>query len=552
MEPMKTRHITYLPFLVLGLVLINSCKNGTNRPGSPQSITDADRIRTEIQGGWSLISATGEPEKWYFTDAPTGWYTRFSEDENQSGTWAIRDRDMYLDGSDPRAVQIDGAILKLGNYRLQRDTVVTRELEQRLSREILGTWVSDDSLMVYEFMANNYYQYRYTDDPSVPSDGDWRISGMKLVLDDNVSRADPIAIQSNRLQWGMMYFYREGERPELPPAASAAEGTLISGRAFSADLGRFGEVTVAPYQVQGDLRYQLAIKLLKDGSPVYTMPEFPGNRLGEFDGLRALAARDINGDGVNDLLVMADYLEDTGNRLEPHSVNAVYTNLGRSFRIDNTLTDRLSNSDDIRSIDDMVKAIRGERPAARTAANRTESSGSSNRSASRSTNYSKYRNDKSVCRIRVAAVKGAIDRERVAKLADLGIISYEATDNGFTYVYLGKYIGKETAYRILDRVKARGHGSAFVVVEQDFINAQQQDAPDYSTFQVASLKKLDLESFNALADSFRGDIYVTYNSGYYRLSMGLYQKQLYPYIEEEFRNMAARLGYGDGFSRIVN
>lgn len=552
MELMKTKHITYLPLLVLGLVLMNSCQNGPNRPGSAQSITDADRIRTEIQGGWSLISATGEPEKWYFTDAPTGWYTRFSEDANQSGTWTIRDRDMYLDGTDPRAVQIDGAILKLGNYRLQRDTVVTRELEQRLSREILGTWVSDDSLMVYEFMANNYYQYRYTDDPSVPSDGDWRISGMKLVLDDNVSRADPITIQSNRLQWGMMYFYREGERPELPPTASVSEGTLISGRAFSADLGRFGKVTVAPYQVQGDLRYQLSIKLLKGGSPVYSMPEFPGNRIGEFDGLRGLAARDVNGDGVNDLLVMADYLEDTGNRLEPQSVNAVYTNLGRSFRIDNALTDRLSNSDDIRSINDMVEAIRGERSSARTAATPTESSGSAKPSSSGSTNYSKYRNDKSVCRIRVAAVKGAIDRERVSELADLGIISYEATDNEYTYVYLGKYIGKGTAYRILDRVKARGHRSAFVVVEQDFINVQREDTPDYSTFQVASLKKLDLESFNALADSFRGDIYVTYNSGYYRLSMGLYQKQLYPYIEEEFRNMAARLGYGDGFSRTVN
>jgi len=551
---MKTKHIAYLPFLVLGLFLITSCKNGPNRPGSPQSITDADRIRTEIQGGWSLISATGEPEKWYFSDGQTGWYTRFSEDVNQSGTWAIRDRDMYLDGTDPRAVQIDGSILKLGNYRLQRDTIVTRELQQRLSREILGTWVSDDSLMVYEFMANNYYQYRYTDDPSVPSDGDWRINGMKLILDDNVSRADPISIQGNRLQWGMMYFYREGERPELPPVASTSEGTLISGRAFSADLGRFGEVTVAPYQVQGDLRYQLSIKLLKDGSPLYTLPEFPGNRIGEFDGLRALSARDINGDGVNDLLVMADYLEDTGDRLEPQSVNAVYTNLGRSFRLDDGLTDRLSSSDDIRSINDMVEAIRGQRPAARTAANRTESSGSgsSTKTSSSRTNYSKYRGDKSVCRIRVAAVSGAVDRERIAKLADLGIISYEATDNGYTYVYLGKYLGKETAYRVLDRVKARGHRSAFVVVEQDYINAQQTDAPDYSTFQVASLKKLDLESFNALADSFRGDIYVTYNSGYYRLSMGLYQKQLYPYIEEEFRNMAARLGYGEGFSRTVN
>lgn len=543
-----------LLLFVLIAVLAVSCKNKNNRYGSTPSITDTQRLQLEIEGGWALITGTGETENWFFSDARSGRYLRFKiEDEVISGTWSVRDRDIFLEDGSPRAVQIDGTILKIGNYRLQRDTLVHTKVQRLLRRELVGTWVSDDSIMVYEFMPNNYYQYRYTDEPDVPADGDWRIQGMRLIMDNNTQRADPITFNGNQMNWGMMTFYREGERPDisLSDAYVSNVGTKLTGNSFQADLGRFGIVDIVPYQKEQRQQFELVIQLEEKGRSVYTLPDFPGNVLGEFDGLRTIAARDVSGDDVNDILVMTDYLEDTGSRLKPITVNAVYTNLGRSFRLDSELTNLLSNNKEVRSIADMIDIAREQRPRARQVVNSNTKAKRINKSGS-SRNYKKYVTDKSVCKIRVAAVKGQVDQTKVDKLSDLGILSFEAADNGYTYVYLGKYISKYTAYKVLDRVKARGYKSAFVVVEENFINKADTETPSYSTYQVASLKKLNLESLNALDDNFRSDIYVTYGDGYYRLSMGLYQKQLYPYIEEEFRNTAARLGYGSGYSRVIN
>ncbi|HKK74271.1 MAG TPA: hypothetical protein VJ953_04285 [Saprospiraceae bacterium] len=520
-------------------------------------ITDTDQLRQELVGGWNLISAVGESEQWYFTAAGGGRYAYFNDDSFENGEWRIQGQDILLDQSAPRAVQIDGSILKMGNVRLQRDTSIKRALEDRLATWVAGTWVSDDSMLVYTFMENGYYQKIYTDDPTIPIDGDWYMSGMKIVEDDYDMRADPVTFYQDgaEMRWGAMNFYRKGARPEqLTTDDVDAAGDRLNAHTFMADLGRFGDVQVAPYQYRDRYRYQLRINLLRDGRLVYEMPEFPGNRLGELDGVQAISARDVDQDGDNDLLVIADYLQDTGNELKSATVKAYYRNLGRSFRIDQDMTEAMSRSSNVRSIKDMVDFIRERQPVAERPTEQTTSKGessSSSSSSSASSRYRKYRDDRSVCRIRVAALQGEINYEKLGKLGDLGILSYEPADNGFTYVYLGKYISKYTAYRILDRVKRRGHRSAYVIVEQDYLNDNSEDDAAFSTYQFLSLKKLDMEPFNALDPSYQSDIYVTYANGYYRLSMGLYQKQLYPYIEEEFKNIAARLGYGGGFSRTI-
>lgn len=541
---------TFIYLLVLTVLSLQCRRSGEGGDGSP--ITDTDRLRQEIVGGWNLISAVGESEQWYFSAAGGGRYAYFNDDTFENGQWRIQEQDILLDESAPRAVQIDGSILKMGNVRLQRDTTVKRALEAQLVNWVTGTWVSDDSMLVYTFMENGYYQKTYTDDPSIPIDGDWYMDGMKIVEDDYEMRADPVTFyqNGNEMRWGAMIFYRQGARPErLDTDVIAEEADLLSAHTFMADLGRFGEVQVAPYQYRDRYRYQLRIKLIKDGRSVYDLPEFPGNRLGELDGVQAISARDVDQDGDNDLLVMADYLRDTGDELVSTSVKVYYRNLGRSFRVDQEMTDAMSQSSNIRSIQDMVDFIRERQPAAKSEQKQTTSG---SKSSSPSSSYRKYQDDRSICRIRVAALQGAVDYEKLGKLGDLGILSYEPADNGFTYVYLGKYISKYTAYRILDRVKRRGYRSAYVIVEQNYLNNQAEDAPAFSTYQFLSLQKLDLQPFNDLDPSYKSDIYITYAKGYYRLSMGLYQKQLYPYIEEEFKNIAARLGYGGGFSRTIN
>lgn len=234
---------TFFPLLML-LILTAHCRRSGDGPDGGGLITDTDRLRQEIIGGWNLISSVGESEQWYFTSAGGGRYAYFNGDMFENGQWRIQGQDVLLDEFSPRAIQIDGSILKMGNVRLQRDTSVKSALEERLANWVRGTWVSDDSMLVYNFMENGYYQKTYTDDPSIPIDGDWYMDGMKIVEDDYEMRAVPVTFYNdgNEMRWGAMTFYRQGKRPELVDPDVAQDGDLLGQHSFMADLGRFGEV----------------------------------------------------------------------------------------------------------------------------------------------------------------------------------------------------------------------------------------------------------------------------------------------------------------------
>jgi hypothetical protein len=494
-----------------------------------------------MPGAWRLNQA-GAEEVWYF--APDRTYVKIMRYNEEFGTWNFDGKQVILTDLDTKEsvgndVVLDNNVLILNSTSLMKDSLAIREVEAKLSEKLIGKWKSQIDETIYEFMPNGFMLVRYADE--MTEDGRWRFQGNQLIENESAPSATPVSFNGNQMQWSTQKFTRIGDIDpgDVVTVNDPKSGTIsIKGQAidqhtFAANLGNFGRVSFAPHWEDRYGESKIHYYLTRNGVATYEFPEFAAAK-GKFEGIRAVAARDINSDGKLDVIVMADYVQngpDGGERVE--GINGIYLNKGTSFTFDNNLSKKANASSDTRSINDIVALTKSTaKPPSTTGA--------------------QYKGDKSICRIRVASLQGTIDYEKIGKISDLGILSFEPADNGFTRVYLGKYLGKYTAHQVLSKVKSRGYSSAFVVVDENFINVKDKADPDYSTFQVASSKKLNLKKMNELGDQFRDEVYITYGGGNYRLSFGTYQKEIYPFLETQFSGLAASLGYTDGFSKKID
>ena len=517
---------------------------------------DPEAVITAIEGGWKL-NQSGAEESWLFSaDGNNRTYVKKTRYDLNYGRWGFDGKnlsllDSYTDSVTSLGLEIDNNLLLLDNLTLQRDSLVRADIEAALSQKLEGKWKSTRDDVVYEFAPGGYMYVQYAGDGF--EDGRWTLNGNLLRDSELQSAASAISFNNGQLKWGDDIFTRVGDSDTPAPEGDdqqpttgrlSAKGDPISVHSLRANLGNFGQVSFEPHWEDryGDSKVHYYLK--RGGIPIYEFPAF-ANAEGTFDGLRAVSARDINSDGRLDIIVMANYANNAPDKgLAIQAINGVYLNKGNTFSFDNALSRKI-NGDGISSVNDIVKTLRGSS---------TTGSGSGTKSStgkSTAVNYTKYKADRSICRIRIASLQGNIDYERIAKLGDLGILDFEPSDNGFTRVYLGSYIGKYTAYKVLNEVKKRGYSSAFVVTDLDFINSKAADEPSYHTYQIASAKKLNVQNFNALDDQFKGNMYITYSGTGYRISLGVYQKDVNPNTEQEFAAIGNQLGYVDGFSKTI-
>lgn len=536
-------------FLFLSLLLLaSSCDQLNNRRSKK---LDPETLSRTLPGTWRWSQA-GADEVWHFAEDRT--YVKVKRFDLEFGTWGINDAGLVMaeqkeSNGTPFDVLLDGNLLMLNDFSLIRDSLATAEVEEALSEKLVGKWQSKVADEVYEFMPNGYMLVRYADE--MTEDGRWRFSGNQLIENDAALSAAPVFFDGNEMQWSTQRFTRIGDiAPEDIPANISTAGLETKGQAieqheFEANLGNFGQVTFAPYWEDRFGESLIHYYLLRNGLPVYEFPAFMDAR-GKFNGLQAVSARDLNSDGKLDIIVMADYTQEGTQGGTTQAVNGIYINKGDSFTFDRNLSRKVNQDQSINSVNDIVKAIRGT-GVAKTATN----SGTTAKSGS-TVNLAQFQGDKTICRIRVASLKGTIDYEAVGKLSDLGVLSFEPSDNGFTRVYLGTYLGKYSAYKVVEQVKRRGYPSAFVVEDQNFLNTEEEGSAAYSTYQIYSSKKLDVKGLNEIAEKYREQVYISYSGGNYRVSLGLYQKELYPFEEQTYAGLGASLGYSDGFSNTVN
>lgn len=516
---------------------------------------DPETLFAEMTGTWRLNQA-GADEIWHFASDRT--YVKIMRYDEEYGTWGFDGKqviltDMKTKESVGNDVVLDNNILILNSTSLMKDSLAVREVEEKLSEKLVGIWKSQIDDTEYEFRANNFMLVRYADE--MTEDGFWKIEGNQLIENELASSKAPVYFDDNQMQWSAQTFNRIGDvdPSQVQPVNNPKDGVIeIKGQAidrhsFNANLGNFGRVTFAPHWEDRFGASKVHYYLTRNGTATYELPPF-GNAKGKFEGLRSVAARDVNSDGKLDIIVMADYVQNgPDNKEQVDGINGIYINKGSSFVFDAKLSQKANSGDAIRNINDILALTKSQNTTSGT----TTGGSKTTAKAGTTVSIAKYKGDNSICRIRVSSLKGTIDYNKIGQLSDLGILSFEPADNGFTRVYLGKYLGKYTAHQILRTVKSRGFSSAFVVVDENFINKLEEGQPAYSTYQVASGKRPNVKTLNELGDQFRDEVYLNYSGGNYRTSLGVYQKSIYPFLEAQYSGLAESLNYGGGFSKLI-
>ncbi len=160
--------------------------------------------------------------------------------------------------------------------------------------------------------------------------------------------------------------------------------------------------------------------------------------------------------------------------------------------------------------------------------------------------------DDRVYKIRISSLQGQVLFEKFDKISKYGVLSYEPSGNGFTRVYLGQYIGRRTAQRVLNIVKNRGFRSAYLVLDNNLYDSNSPSNQLYYTYQFTSLKKLDHSKFIASMDSFNQAIlHIRYDNGFYKYSLGLYDPLITPNSEQNYRSLALSMGFDGGFPKQI-
>ncbi|MEO0341691.1 MAG: hypothetical protein AAF242_21110, partial [Bacteroidota bacterium] len=379
---------------------------------------DPENIMTQIEGGWKL-NQSGAEESWLFSaDGNNRTYVKKTRYDLSYGRWGFDGKnlslmDTYTDSIISKSLEIDNNLLLLDDLTLERDSLVKVDIEDALAQKLVGKWKSTRDDIIYEFVQGGYLYVRYSDDGF--DDGRWSLNGNLLKDTDLESAASAISFNNGQLKWGDDVYIRVGDSDTPAPDSGddsptntgtrlEAKGDPISDHTLRANLGNFGQVSFEPHWEDRYGASKVHYYLKRGGIPVYELPAF-GNTSGTFDGLRAVSARDINSDGRLDIIVMANYADgapDRGLSIKP--VNGVYINKGSSFSFDKALS-RKVNSEEITTVNDIVKALRGSNSSSATQASAKQS---------KTVNYAKYKADKSICRIRVASLQGNIDYERLS------------------------------------------------------------------------------------------------------------------------------------------
>ncbi len=153
--------------------------------------------------------------------------------------------------------------------------------------------------------------------------------------------------------------------------------------------------------------------------------------------------------------------------------------------------------------------------------------------------------------VRVAAFEKTFDAIKLTeRIGDLGVVSFVSSDKNMR-VYLGKYLGRRTAERVLRLVKKRGFKDAYIISD-NYAFTSKEGLYTSHTFQIGAFKRLDATNLNLLHEQTKEHLYITYENRVYRISVGLYNPLL---VETKAKAMAIAetIGpiYKSGFDKQI-
>jgi hypothetical protein len=152
--------------------------------------------------------------------------------------------------------------------------------------------------------------------------------------------------------------------------------------------------------------------------------------------------------------------------------------------------------------------------------------------------------------IRLGAYAKGLSDNAFNNLKDLGLLKVVSNENGLMLVYLGSYMGKTSANKILAMVKSRGYKTAYLEQSKTQFSTAEGIALTH-TFQFCSVKRLDVRRVgNIIAQdiSLLDKLFISYEGGYNQMSLGLLAPGFSSEIET-YKSFAATHGFTDAFFR---
>ena len=139
-------------------------------------------------------------------------------------------------------------------------------------------------------------------------------------------------------------------------------GKKIDEQSFNASFKYFENVEFATYSDYKASPLSVNFYLMRDSIIVYKLPEHYGNENWAFEDIIAISFKDLNHDGLRDIIIISNYITGIGpTGIEPFKVIDVYFQYDSGFNKNTLLSENLNNEENftlLKTIKDIVIYVR--------------------------------------------------------------------------------------------------------------------------------------------------------------------------------------------------
>lgn len=134
---------------------------------------------------------------------------------------------------------------------------------------------------------------------------------------------------------------------------------VIENQSFWVELENWGKVRFVSRQFTDEGTFKLQFYLVDDkGNILYNFPDFYNSKFWFFYELRAIAFKDVNKDGLKDIVVIADYVSGVGEQgAIPFPVGSVYFQKENEFVNIPELDEQINDANKNETIDMIQKFV---------------------------------------------------------------------------------------------------------------------------------------------------------------------------------------------------
>jgi hypothetical protein len=114
-------------------------------------------------------------------------------------------------------------------------------------------------------------------------------------------------------------------------------------------------------------------------------------------------------------------------------------------------------------------------------------------------------------------------------------------------VFLGPYLGEESANKVLGMVQTRGYTDAYIEADENTLQSKKGRNLIYSV-QIGAFANPNMRKFSSITNMFAHGIFLTYEGGLFKVLSGMYDSDNADYVRSEVVPYLKSRGY-NGFLR---